>query len=75
MMIKEIKAALAKVARSGLDKLQAGARSTQGNTLNYASVNTLDPSRLASGQRGHDRCSRGGPLAGGPGLSSYVDMR
>ena len=46
-MIKEIKAALAKVARSGLDKLQAGARSTQGNTLNYASVNTLDPSRLA----------------------------
>lgn len=47
-MIKEIKAALAKVARSGLDKLQAGARSTQGNTLNYASVNTLDPSRLAS---------------------------
>jgi len=47
-MIKEIKAALAKVARSGLDKLQAGARSTQGNALNYASVNTLDPSRLAS---------------------------
>jgi len=50
-MIKEIKAALAKVAgvtRSGLDKLQAGARSTQSNTLNYASVNTLDPSRLAS---------------------------
>lgn len=47
-MIKEIKAALAKVARSGLDKLQAGARSTQGNSLNYASVNTLDPSRLAS---------------------------
>jgi len=47
-MIKEIKAALAKVARSGLDRLQAGARSTQGNTLNYASVNTLDPSRLAS---------------------------
>jgi phage gp29-like protein len=48
MMIKEIKAALAKVARSGLDRLQAGARSTQANTLNYASVNTLDPSRLAS---------------------------
>jgi len=47
-MIKEIKAALAKVARSGLDKLQAGARSTQGNSLNYASVNTLDPSRLAA---------------------------
>ena len=47
-MIKEIKAALAKVARSGLDRLQAGARSTQGNSLNYASVNTLDPSRLAA---------------------------
>lgn len=47
-MIKEIKAALAKVARSGLEKLQAGARSTQGNSLNYASVNTLDPSRLAA---------------------------
>ena len=48
MMIREIKAALAKVARSGLDKLQAGARSTQGNSLNYTSVNTLDPSRLAA---------------------------
>ena len=47
-MIREIKAALAKVARSGLDRLQAGARSTQGNSLNYASVNTLDPSRLAA---------------------------
>ncbi|MEY2632459.1 MAG: hypothetical protein RIR00_1113 [Pseudomonadota bacterium] len=50
-MINEIKAALAKVtgiARSGLDKLQAGARSTQGGSLNYASVNTLDPSRLAA---------------------------
>lgn len=47
-MIKEMKAALAKVARRGLDVLQAGPRSTQGNTLNYASVNTLDPSRLAS---------------------------
>lgn len=47
-MIKEIKAALAKVARTGLDVMQAGARSTQGNTLNYASVNTLDPSRLAN---------------------------
>lgn len=47
-MIKEIKAALAKVARTGLDTLQAGARSTQSSALNYASVNTLDPSRLAS---------------------------
>lgn len=47
-MIREIKAALAKVTRSGLDKLQAGARSTQGNSLNYAAVNTLDPSRLAA---------------------------
>ncbi|MBO9538735.1 MAG: DUF935 family protein [Herbaspirillum sp.] len=50
-MIKGITAMLSranKVVRTGLDKLQAGARSTQGNTLNYASVNTLDPSRLAS---------------------------
>ncbi|MDR2188917.1 MAG: DUF935 domain-containing protein [Azonexus sp.] len=29
-------------------ELQAGARSAQGYSLNYASVNTLDPSRLAS---------------------------
>ncbi len=47
-MIKQIKTALAKVARSGLETLQAGARSTQGNSLNYMSVNTLDPSRLAN---------------------------
>lgn len=47
-MIKEIKAALAKVARAGVAVMQAGARSTQGNTLNYTSVNTLDPARLAS---------------------------
>lgn len=47
-MIKQIKTALTKVARKGLDTLQAGARSTQGNSLNYASVNTLDPSRLAN---------------------------
>ncbi len=47
-MIKKIKAALARVSHLGLDKLQAGARSAQGNTLNYASVNTLDPSRLAT---------------------------
>lgn len=45
--IKAVKAALGKVARAGLDTLQAGPRSTQGNTLNYASVNTLDPSILA----------------------------
>jgi phage gp29-like protein len=47
-MIKQIKAALSTVARNGLDALQAGPRSTQGNTLNYMSVNTLDPARLAS---------------------------
>ena len=48
MMINGIKAALAKVMRGELEKLQAGARSTQSNSLNYASVNTLDPSRLAT---------------------------
>lgn len=47
-MINKMKAALAKVTRSGLATLQAGARSTQGNSLNYTSVNTLDPSRLAA---------------------------
>lgn len=41
-------AALARVGKGALATLQAGPRSTQGNTLNYASVNTLDPSRLAS---------------------------
>ncbi|BCB28405.1 hypothetical protein SKTS_32910 [Sulfurimicrobium lacus] len=47
-MIKNIKAALARVSRAGLDVLQAGPRSTQGTSVNYMSVNTLDPSRLAS---------------------------
>lgn len=47
-MTKQIKAALARVTKTGLDALQSGPRSTQGNTLNYMSVNTLDPSRLAS---------------------------
>lgn len=47
-MIKQIKAALAKITRTGVDVMQAGARSMQGGALNYASVNTLDPSRLAS---------------------------
>ena len=37
-----------KPATPGLDTLQAGARSTQSTALNYASVNTLDPSRLAA---------------------------
>ncbi|AJF00073.1 DUF935 domain-containing protein [Pandoraea apista] len=46
-MIKQIRTALTKIARTGLDVLQAGARSTQGNSLNYMSVGTLDPSRLA----------------------------
>ncbi len=36
------------VAPKGLDKTQAEARSMQGSTLNYMSVNTLDPTRLAS---------------------------
>ncbi|MDD5612892.1 MAG: DUF935 family protein, partial [Gallionella sp.] len=48
MMIKQMKAALARVTKAGLDKLQTGPRSMQGNTVNYMSVNTLDPSRLAS---------------------------
>lgn len=47
-MIKEIKAALANVARRGMDALQAGPRSTAGNTANYLSVQTLDPARLAT---------------------------
>lgn len=48
MTIKQkITAALSRVSKGALATLQAGPRSTQGNTLNYASVNTLDPSRLA----------------------------
>lgn len=46
-MIKEIKAALASVAKRGLDALQAGPRSSAGDTANYLSVQTLDPARLA----------------------------
>ncbi len=46
-MLKQFKAALAKITTTGLDKLQTGARSTQGNTLNYMSVNTVDPGVLA----------------------------
>ena len=50
-MIKKAKATLAKLAqvsKKSLETLQAGARSVQGNTLNYMSVNTLDPTRLAN---------------------------
>lgn len=47
-MIKEIKAALANVAKRGMNALQAGPRSTAGDTANYLSVQTLDPSRLAA---------------------------
>ncbi|WP_050469204.1 DUF935 domain-containing protein [Herbaspirillum chlorophenolicum] len=46
-MIKEIKAALSKAATKGLEILQAGPRAGQDGTLNYNSVTTLDPSRLA----------------------------
>lgn len=46
-MIKEIKAALASVVKRGLDALQAGPRSSAGDTVNYLSVQTLDPARLA----------------------------
>lgn len=51
MMIKNrVGAALSKAAKFvGLNKLQAdGARSTSSGELNYLSVTTLDPSRLAS---------------------------
>lgn len=47
-MIKEIKAALASVAKRGMDALQAGPRSSAGDTVNYLSVQTLDPGRLAA---------------------------
>lgn len=50
-MIKQAKAALAKLtqaSKKGLETLQAGARSTQSTALNYMSVNTLDPTRLAA---------------------------
>lgn len=45
-MIKEIKAKLAKAL--GAVGMQSGARTALGNTVNYASVNTLDPARLAA---------------------------
>ena len=45
-MIKEMKAKLAQALRSM--GLQSGARTALGSTVNYASVNTLDPARLAS---------------------------
>lgn len=46
-MFKEIKAALASVAKRGLDVLQAGPRSSA-TTANYLSVTTIAPARLAS---------------------------
>jgi len=45
-MIKNIKTKLAQ-ALSALG-MQSGARTALGNTVNYASVNTLDPARLAA---------------------------
>ena len=45
---KKSKEVQSTVTRKGLDELQAGPRSTQSNSLNYMSVNTLDPARLAS---------------------------
>jgi phage gp29-like protein len=47
-MIKEIKAALASAVKRGLDSMQSGPRSAQGNTANYLSVQTLPPARLAA---------------------------
>jgi phage gp29-like protein len=50
MMIsfKKTVAALRALVQKGLDQTQTGARSTQGGSLNYNSVTTLDPARLAS---------------------------
>lgn len=50
MIKNRVRAALSAIKKSvGLTKLQADdARSTSSTTLNYLSVNTLDPSRLAS---------------------------
>lgn len=45
---KTVAALRSLVSTKGLDTTQIGARSTQGTTLNYNSVNTLDPARLAS---------------------------
>ena len=45
-MIKNLWQA-AKAKLGGYEKTQAGARSAQSNALNYRSVDTLDPSRLA----------------------------
>lgn len=47
-MIKQIKAALASVAKRGMDAIQAGPRAAQSTTTNYMSVQTLEPSRLAA---------------------------
>ena len=45
---KTVAALRSLVSTKGIDQTQAGARSMQGTTLNYHSVNTLDPARLAS---------------------------
>lgn len=45
---RELRAALAGVAKRGLDAIQAGPRAAQSTTVNYMSVQTLDPARLAS---------------------------
>lgn len=46
-MIKKTWAALANITKSGLEKLQAGPRSSSAYAMNYNSVTTLDPTRLA----------------------------
>jgi phage gp29-like protein len=50
MMIsfKKTVAALRALVPKGLDQTQTGARSMQGGSMNYNSVTTLDPARLAS---------------------------
>lgn len=45
---KKAKAALRALIPKGLDQSQTGARSLSGSTLNYSSVTTIAPSRLAS---------------------------
>ena len=47
-MIKQLKAALASVVKRGMDSIQAGPRAAQSTTVNYMSVQTLDPARLAA---------------------------
>jgi phage gp29-like protein len=55
MIKKAIATALVKAGAALLKTPQAGPRSAQSHALNYASVNTLDPSRLAQAFAAADR--------------------